>query len=77
MEMGLTGGTMDDQLNWSKEHLGEEYSFVDAVRRRQLTDIVAITKGYGWQGVIKRFGGKLQSHKNSRNADSTVTWVLR
>ena len=31
-----------------------------------MTDIVAITKGYGWQGVIKRFGGKLQSHKNSK-----------
>ena len=25
-----------------------------------------MTKGYGWQGVIRRFGGKLQSHKNSK-----------
>jgi len=66
MEMGLTGGTMDDQLNWASEHLGEEYSFADAFSEGSMTDIVAITKGYGWQGVIRRFGGKLQSHKNSK-----------
>jgi len=66
MEMGLTGGTMDDQLDWASEHLGEEYSFADTFEEGTMTDIVAITKGYGWQGVIKRFGGKLQSHKNSK-----------
>jgi len=66
MEMGLTGGSMADQLNWASEHLGEEYSFTDAFEEGIMTDIVAITKGYGWQGVIKRFGGKLQSHKNSK-----------
>ena len=66
MEMGLTGGSMADQLNWASERLGEEYAFTDAFEEGIMTDIVAITKGYGWQGVIKRFGGKLQSHKNSK-----------
>ena len=66
MEMGLDGGTFDDQLTWAEERLGEEYSFADAFEEGCLTDIVAVTKGYGWQGVIKRFGGKLQSHKNSK-----------
>ncbi|RJU91124.1 MAG: 50S ribosomal protein L3 [Candidatus Poseidoniales archaeon] len=66
MEMGLTGGTADDQLDWASERLGEEYSFTDAFEEGALTDIIAVTKGYGWQGVIKRFGGKLQSHKNSK-----------
>ena len=66
MEMGLTGGTADDQLDWASERLGGEYSFTDAFEEGALTDIIAVTKGYGWQGVIKRFGGKLQSHKNSK-----------
>jgi len=66
MEMGLDGGSFEDQLNWASEHMGEEYSFADAFEEGTLTDIVAVTKGYGWQGVIKRFGGKLQSHKNSK-----------
>ena len=66
MEMGLTGGSCLDQLEWANEKLGEEYSFADAFEEGAMTDIIAITKGYGWQGVIKRFGGKLQSHKNSK-----------
>ena len=66
MEMGLTGGSVENQLNFAKEKLGEEFSFADAFEEGKLTDIVAVTKGYGWQGVIRRFGGKLQSHKNSK-----------
>ena len=66
MEMGLDGGSIMDQLNYAKEKLGEEYSFADTFEEGGLTDIVAVTKGYGWQGVIRRFGGKLQSHKNSK-----------
>jgi large subunit ribosomal protein L3 len=66
MEMGLDGGDFSEQLQFAKEKLGEEYSFTDAFQEGGLTDIVAVTKGYGWQGVIKRFGGKLLSHKNSK-----------
>lgn len=66
MEMGLDGGDFSEQLQYAKEHLGEEYSFTDSFKEGGLTDIVAVTKGYGWQGVIKRFGGKLLSHKNSK-----------
>jgi len=76
MEVGLDGGNMGEQLAYAKEKLGEEYSFADAFEEGALTDIVAITKGYGWQGVIKRFGGKLQSHKNSKKRRQHVTWVL-
>ena len=66
MEMGLDGGDFSEQLQFAKEKLGEEYSFEDSFKKGELTDIVAVTKGYGWQGVIKRFGGKLLSHKNSK-----------
>jgi large subunit ribosomal protein L3 len=66
MEMGLDGGDFSEQLQFAKEKLGEEYSFTDSFQEGGLTDIVAVTKGYGWQGVIKRFGGKLLSHKNSK-----------
>ena len=66
MEVGLDGGSMSEQLSYAKEKLGEEFSFADCFDEGGLTDIVAVTKGYGWQGVIRRFGGKLQSHKNSK-----------
>jgi large subunit ribosomal protein L3 len=66
MEIGLTGGSASDKIAYAKEHLGEEISFADCYGEGDLTDIVAVTKGHGWQGVIRRFGGKLQSHKNSK-----------
>ena len=66
MEVGLDGGASSDQLAFAKERLGDEVSFTDAFEEGAMTDIVAVTKGYGWQGVIRRFGGKLQSHKNSK-----------
>ena len=75
MEVGLTGGSSADQLQFAKEKLGEEFSFTDCFEEGILTDVVAVTKGYGWQGVIRRFGGKLQSHKNSKREDNTETWV--
>ena len=66
MEMGLTGGSPSEHIEWAKERLGDELSISDVFEEGILVDAVGVTKGYGWQGVIKRFGGKLQSHKNSK-----------
>jgi len=66
MELGLTGSNFDAQLEYAKENLGTEFSIGDVFEEGVFVDAVGVTKGYGWQGVIKRFGGKLQSHKNSK-----------
>ncbi len=66
MEISLDGGTIGEKLVWAKEQFGAEFSFSDAYGEGQFLDVVAVTKGYGWQGVIRRFGGKLLSHKNSK-----------
>lgn len=66
MEISLDGGTTGEKLDWAKEQFGSEMSFSDSYEEGQLIDVVAVTKGYGWQGVIRRFGGKLLSHKNSK-----------
>ena len=73
MEIGLAGGDSSAKLEWAKEKMGEELSVSD-VFDEAFVDAVGVTKGYGWQGVIRRFGGKLQSHKNSKK-DNMVTWV--
>jgi large subunit ribosomal protein L3 len=68
MELGLVGGDYAAKLEWAKEHLGQELSIGDVFDEGVYVDAVGVTKGYGWQGVIKRFGGKLQSHKNSKKS---------
>ncbi len=66
MELGLVGGDSEAKLDWAKEKMGEELSISDVFEEGVYVDAVGVTKGYGWQGVIRRFGGKLQSHKNSK-----------
>ena len=66
MEIGLAGGDSSAKLEWAKEKMGEELSVSDVFDEGAFVDAVGVTKGYGWQGVIRRFGGKLQSHKNSK-----------
>jgi large subunit ribosomal protein L3 len=66
MEISLDGGTIGEKLSWAKEQFGSELSFSESYGEGQYLDVVAVTKGYGWQGVIRRFGGKLLTHKNSK-----------
>ena len=66
MELGLVGGDSAAKLEWAKEHMGQEISINDVFNEGVFVDAIGVTKGYGWQGVIRRFGGKLQSHKNSK-----------
>ncbi len=66
MELGLSGGSISSQLEWAREQLGEEIGIDKVYQEGTFVDVVGITKGFGFQGVIRRFGGKLLSHKNSK-----------
>jgi large subunit ribosomal protein L3 len=66
MELGLTGGDIEAQLEWAKENLGNEITISDVFADGSNIDVIGITKGYGTQGVVRRFGVKLLSHKNSK-----------
>ena len=64
--LGLVGGDTGAKLEWAHERLGGEIGIDDVYEAGKELDVVGITKGKGWQGVIKRFGVKLLSHKNSK-----------
>jgi len=66
MEMGLTGGDFSAQIDWAAEKLGEEITVSDVFTDGADIDVIGVTKGYGNQGVVRRFGVKLLSHKNSK-----------
>ena len=53
MELGLVGGDNSAKLEWAKEHLGQELSINDVFDERVDVDAIGVTKGYGWQGVIR------------------------
>ncbi|MCX6665225.1 MAG: 50S ribosomal protein L3 [Euryarchaeota archaeon] len=66
-EMRISGGSLDEQIAYAKTILGKEITIADTVKEGDMLDVVAITKGKGFQGVVKRFGVKLLFHKNSKH----------
>jgi len=65
-EIGLGGVDVNAKFNYAKEQLGKSIS-VDAVfKDGMFLDMHAVTTGKGFQGVVKRFGVKLKSHKTEK-----------
>jgi large subunit ribosomal protein L3 len=67
MELRIGGGTINARIEYAKSLLGKEIKITDFVNEGQYVDVSAITKGKGFQGHIKRWGVKLQPHKNSKH----------
>ncbi|MCG7840517.1 MAG: 50S ribosomal protein L3, partial [Methanomassiliicoccales archaeon] len=67
MELRIGGGTMDARIEFAKALLGKFISINDFAKVGGMIDVVAITKGKGFQGATKRWGLKLLSHKNSKH----------
>jgi large subunit ribosomal protein L3 len=67
MENRVAGGSVPDRIDLAEELLGDEYTFEETHDVGDMVDTAAVTKGKGFQGPVKRWGVKLQQHKNSAN----------
>ncbi len=66
-ELRIGGGNIDGRLDLAADILGTDLEITDVADVGQMMDVAAVTKGKGLQGSVKRWGVKLQSHKNSKN----------
>jgi len=64
IEIGLSGSN-EDKLNFIKEKVGKPISITE-VLESGVVDLHGVTKGYGTQGPMKRFGVALKSHKSEK-----------
>ncbi|RLE94945.1 MAG: 50S ribosomal protein L3 [Thermoprotei archaeon] len=53
------GGDPQKALEYALSKLGKELRVTEVFKEGQLVDVIAITKGKGTQGVVKRFGVKI------------------
>jgi large subunit ribosomal protein L3 len=67
MELRIGGGSIDERVAYAKKILGTEVAINDFAPEGSFVDVIAVTKGKGFQGVTKRWGVKLLSHKNSKH----------
>ncbi len=61
-EVGL-GGSLDEKKELAESLMGKEMSIKDVFKPGEFVDVVAVTKGKGWQGPVKRFGVSMQRPK--------------
>lgn len=73
IECGVFGGSIKDQFEHVKALLGQELRVRDIFQPGQFLDVVAVTKGKGFQGVIKRFGVSKLPHKSRKRVRAVGT----
>lgn len=57
------GGAADKQLEQAKNLLGKEIKLSEIFKPGDYTDVIAVNKGKGWEGPVKRFGVHILGRK--------------
>ncbi|MFC1802967.1 50S ribosomal protein L3 [Thermoproteota archaeon] len=79
-EIPITGGIIEDQLEYANRLLGQEVTVTDVFNPGEGIDIISVTKGKGFQGPVKRWGIRIlsrKSRKSKRAVASIGAWVPR
>ncbi len=67
IEIKVGGGkSASERFSFAKEKLGQEIRIRDGIKEGSLSDTISVSKGKGFQGVVKRFGIKLESRKSRK-----------
>jgi len=77
MEVQLNGGTIEDKVNWAKEHLEKKISIDQLFTKDEMIDCIGVTKGHGVKGVTSRWGTKKlqrKTHKGLRKVACIGAW---
>jgi len=59
-------GNPNKEFKFAISNLGNEIRARDVLEEGELIDVIAVTKGKGFQGPVKRFGIKILTRKNSK-----------
>ena len=65
-EAFVSGGDIQKQFTHVKELLGKEIKIDQIFETGATVDVAAITKGHGWQGVLRRWNVKKKQHKSRK-----------
>jgi len=64
------GGSPEEAVKYALEKLGGKLAVSEVFEEGEYVDVIAVTKGKGFQGVVKRFGVKIlpRWHKHRKGA---------
>lgn len=72
LECGIGGTSVEEKLEYAISVLGNEINPADAFSDGEHVDTIAVTKGKGFQGPVKRFGVRIQYGKAARSSKARV-----
>lgn len=76
-EIKVGGGSIAEQFEYAKNLLGKNVSITDVFKEGHYMDAIAITKGKGFQGPVKRWGINIlprKSRKTKRGVAAIGPW---
>lgn len=50
MEIQVNGGTVDQKVDWAKEHLEKTVAVDQVFNQDEMIDVIGVTKGHGFKG---------------------------
>lgn len=77
MEIQVNGGTVDAKVDWAVSHLEKEVRIHDVFNTGDFVDVIGVTKGHGFAGVIERWGVRKlprKTHKGLRKIGCVGGW---
>ncbi|HYB78162.1 MAG TPA: 50S ribosomal protein L3 [Thermoplasmata archaeon] len=66
-EVRVAGEKFEERRTFAVEQLGQEIPVERLTKEGEFLDVIGVTKGFGFQGHVQRWGVKLQPRKNSKH----------
>ncbi|KAI9287370.1 60S ribosomal protein L3 [Umbelopsis sp. AD052] len=66
MEIQVNGGSIAQKVDWAREHFEKEVEVTSLFEQDEMVDVIAVTKGKGFEGVTARWGTKKLPRKTHR-----------
>jgi len=66
-EVRVSGEKFEERRAFALQLLGQEIPADQLAKEGEFVDVIGVTKGFGFQGHIQRWGVKLQPRKNSKH----------
>jgi large subunit ribosomal protein L3e len=65
-EIQINGGSIADKVQWAQEHFEKTVDIHSVFEQDEVIDVIAVTKGHGYEGVTARWGTKKLPRKTHR-----------
>jgi large subunit ribosomal protein L3e len=77
MEIQINGGTIADKVAFAEKHFEQKVSVDSVFEENEMIDVIAVTKGKGFEGVTTRWGTRRlprKTHKGLRKVGCIGAW---